>query len=255
MRGAMQALRAAASGCSGWAPPGSRSAPAGQHVPWTLGLEPPPPVSSVSSSWHPSKADLPSWPAQDVNPSGEGLLADLLWADPSPNVSGWCPNPRGVSFVFGLDVAQARPRGCRGAPAHKGCQHSPGGGTLLGGMHPAAAPQGGQAQLRALLPTRCLARPARCPPPVQEWLRSQGLRAIVRAHMVQQQGFEVLGKNEVMTVFSASDYRESGEALEGRERPWREGPGRIRQLACSMCWARCRSCARALHLLAGSMGD
>lgn len=85
----------------------------------------------------------------DVNPSGEGLLADLLWADPSPNVSGWCPNPRGVSFVFGLDVAQ-------------------------------------------------------------EWLRSQGLRAIVRAHMVQQQGFEVLGKNEVMTVFSASDYRESG---------------------------------------------
>ncbi|KAL4458245.1 hypothetical protein ABPG75_013110 [Micractinium tetrahymenae] len=85
----------------------------------------------------------------DVNPNGEGLLTDLLWADPSPTVAGWCPNPRGVSFVFGLDVAQ-------------------------------------------------------------EWLRSQGLRAIVRAHMVQQQGFEVLGSNEVMTVFSASDYRESG---------------------------------------------
>ena len=32
----------------------------------------------------------------------------------------------------------------------------------------------------------------------------QGLRAIVRAHMVQQNGFEVLGNNEVMTVFSAT---------------------------------------------------
>lgn len=85
----------------------------------------------------------------DVNPSGEGLLADLLWADPAPSVAGWRPNPRGVSFVFGLDVAQ-------------------------------------------------------------EWLRAQGLRAIVRAHMVQQEGFEVLGNNEVVTVFSASNYRDSG---------------------------------------------
>ncbi|KAI7839888.1 hypothetical protein COHA_006368 [Chlorella ohadii] len=85
----------------------------------------------------------------DVNPNGEGLLADLLWADPSGHISGWCANPRGVSFVFGLDVAQ-------------------------------------------------------------QWLRQQGLRAIVRAHMVQQNGFEVLGNNEVMTVFSATDYRDSG---------------------------------------------
>lgn len=86
---------------------------------------------------------------QDVNPNGEGLLCDLLWADPSANISGWCPNPRGVSYVFGLDVAQ-------------------------------------------------------------RWMRDNGLRAIVRAHMVQQTGFEVLGNNEVMTVFSAADYRESG---------------------------------------------
>ncbi|KAL4422089.1 hypothetical protein ABPG77_001557 [Micractinium sp. CCAP 211/92] len=97
---------------------------------------------------HPRDVNLIRRPL-DVNPCGEGLLTDLLWADPSPSVEGWCPNPRGVSFVFGLDVAQ-------------------------------------------------------------EWLRSQGLRAIVRAHMVQQDGFEVLGNNEVMTVFSASDYRESG---------------------------------------------
>lgn len=73
---------------------------------------------------------------QDVNPNGEGLLADLLWADPSPHVSGWVPNPRGVSFIFGLDVAR-------------------------------------------------------------KWLHAQGLRALVRAHMVQQAGFEVLGNNEV----------------------------------------------------------
>lgn len=85
----------------------------------------------------------------DVNPNGEGLLSDLLWADPSAHVQGWNPNPRGVSYIFGLDVAR-------------------------------------------------------------QWLRSQGLKAIVRAHMVQQAGFEVLGNNEVMTVFSASDYRETG---------------------------------------------
>jgi len=54
------------------------------------------------------KSRLPSTPlsTQDVNPNGEGLLADLLWADPSGHISGWCANPRGVSFVFGLDVAQ-----------------------------------------------------------------------------------------------------------------------------------------------------
>lgn len=60
---------------------------------------------------------------QDVNPNGEGLLADLLWADPSGHISGWCANPRGVSFVFGLDVAQQWLRkqvghGHRGSAAH-----------------------------------------------------------------------------------------------------------------------------------------
>jgi serine/threonine-protein phosphatase PP1 catalytic subunit len=33
-----------------------------------------------------------------------GLLCDLLWSDPDPNVMGWGDNDRGVSFVFGADV-------------------------------------------------------------------------------------------------------------------------------------------------------
>lgn len=33
-----------------------------------------------------------------------GLLCDLLWSDPDPEVTGWAKNTRGVSFVFGSDV-------------------------------------------------------------------------------------------------------------------------------------------------------
>jgi len=33
-----------------------------------------------------------------------GLLCDLLWADPDKDISGWCENDRGVSFVYGPDV-------------------------------------------------------------------------------------------------------------------------------------------------------
>jgi serine/threonine-protein phosphatase PP1 catalytic subunit len=33
-----------------------------------------------------------------------GLLCDLLWADPDKDVSGWCENDRGVSFMFGHDA-------------------------------------------------------------------------------------------------------------------------------------------------------
>jgi len=33
-----------------------------------------------------------------------GLLCDLLWADPSQDLSGWAENDRGVSFTFGPDV-------------------------------------------------------------------------------------------------------------------------------------------------------
>lgn len=34
----------------------------------------------------------------------EGLLCDLLWADPDTNVMGWGYNARGVSYTFGHDV-------------------------------------------------------------------------------------------------------------------------------------------------------
>jgi serine/threonine-protein phosphatase PP1 catalytic subunit len=33
-----------------------------------------------------------------------GLLCDLLWSDPDPNISGWGENERGVSYIFGQDV-------------------------------------------------------------------------------------------------------------------------------------------------------
>lgn len=34
----------------------------------------------------------------------EGLLCDLLWADPDQNVMGWGYNARGVSYTFGHDI-------------------------------------------------------------------------------------------------------------------------------------------------------
>ncbi|GAA89160.1 serine/threonine protein phosphatase PP1 [Aspergillus luchuensis IFO 4308] len=34
----------------------------------------------------------------------EGLLCDLLWADPGKHILGWGANERGVSFTFGPDV-------------------------------------------------------------------------------------------------------------------------------------------------------
>lgn len=33
-----------------------------------------------------------------------GLLCDLLWADPDPDITGWNGNDRGLSFVFGRNV-------------------------------------------------------------------------------------------------------------------------------------------------------
>lgn len=37
----------------------------------------------------------------------QGILCDLLWADPSDLVDGWGENDRGVSFTFGKDVLQS----------------------------------------------------------------------------------------------------------------------------------------------------
>ena len=36
-----------------------------------------------------------------------GLLCDLLWADPEPDIVGWRESDRGVSYVFGGDVLSA----------------------------------------------------------------------------------------------------------------------------------------------------
>jgi serine/threonine-protein phosphatase PP1 catalytic subunit len=33
-----------------------------------------------------------------------GLLCDLLWSDPDPNVNGWGPNDRGVSVTFSASI-------------------------------------------------------------------------------------------------------------------------------------------------------
>ena len=33
-----------------------------------------------------------------------GLLCDLLWSDPDPDITGWAENDRGVSYTFGADM-------------------------------------------------------------------------------------------------------------------------------------------------------
>merc|ERR1719401_1633393 len=35
-----------------------------------------------------------------------GLLFDLLWSDPSPDVTAWGENDRGVSFTFGPEIVK-----------------------------------------------------------------------------------------------------------------------------------------------------
>ncbi|CAD7948210.1 unnamed protein product [Amoebophrya sp. A120] len=37
----------------------------------------------------------------------QGVLCDLLWADPDTTISGFAENDRGVSYIFGPDVVQA----------------------------------------------------------------------------------------------------------------------------------------------------
>merc|ERR1711988_467936 len=34
----------------------------------------------------------------------DGLMCDLLWSDPEPDISGWAESDRGVSYVFGPDI-------------------------------------------------------------------------------------------------------------------------------------------------------
>lgn len=41
--------------------------------------------------------------ARPVDVPDQGLLCDLLWADPDRDVEGWGENDRGVSYTFGAD--------------------------------------------------------------------------------------------------------------------------------------------------------
>ena len=34
----------------------------------------------------------------------QGILCDLLWADPDKDIEGWAENDRGVSYTFGADT-------------------------------------------------------------------------------------------------------------------------------------------------------
>merc|ERR1711972_149112 len=36
-----------------------------------------------------------------------GLLCDLLWSDPSTDVTAWGENDRGVSFTFGAEIVKS----------------------------------------------------------------------------------------------------------------------------------------------------
>ena len=62
----------------------------------------------VTGGIGPSLKDLAQIDALDRfrEPPMNGLLCDLLWADPEKDVQGWCENDRGVSFIFGPDVVQ-----------------------------------------------------------------------------------------------------------------------------------------------------
>jgi len=42
-----------------------------------------------------------------VDVPDSGLLCDLLWADPSTDVTAWGDNDRGVSFTFGAEVVRS----------------------------------------------------------------------------------------------------------------------------------------------------
>lgn len=41
--------------------------------------------------------------ARPVDVPDQGLLCDLLWADPDKDIEGWGENDRGVSYTFGAD--------------------------------------------------------------------------------------------------------------------------------------------------------
>lgn len=42
--------------------------------------------------------------ARPIDVPDQGLLCDLLWADPDKDIQGWGENDRGVSYTFGADT-------------------------------------------------------------------------------------------------------------------------------------------------------
>ena len=59
----------------------------------------PPPSSGQAT---PSLFGRPA--SRPAPPTHTGLLCDLLWSDPDPDITGWAENDRGVSYTFGADM-------------------------------------------------------------------------------------------------------------------------------------------------------
>jgi serine/threonine-protein phosphatase PP1 catalytic subunit len=62
-----------------------------------------PPTNFLCARFARARAQILEIPRPTDVPD-EGLLCDLLWADPDPCISGWGRNARGVSYTFGHDV-------------------------------------------------------------------------------------------------------------------------------------------------------
>ena len=116
----------------------------------------------------------------DVDAQGAGgLITDLLWADPSVHHAEWSSNPRGVSFTYGIKAAREFLR-------KAGLKH-------IVRAH--------MMQVCLLVCVRSTSGGACAPPSAHPIPPSPG----------QADGYQVLGDNsEIITVFSASDYRSSG---------------------------------------------
>ena len=76
----------------------------------------------------------------------QGLLCDLLWADPDKGTNGWGENDSGVSFTFGPEI-------------------------------------------------------------VSKFLTKHGLDLVVRGHQVVEDGYEFFAKRQLVTLWSAPNYR------------------------------------------------
>lgn len=108
----------------------------------------------------------------------QGLLCDLLWADPDKDVMGWGENDRGVSFTFGADVVAKFLHKhdmdliCR---AHQVC--------VCDSVH---APV--RSFVRSFLPSLFVLNPP------------------LRMVQVVEDGYEFFAKRQLVTLFSAPNY-------------------------------------------------